>query len=199
MDRETRLIVTQRYLRTRRIRRWIALMVFTLIAVSVALTYAGTFGRCGDDWAKYDRQTFRVTRVTSGDLIQISVANGSLETVRLLGVASPTAGAQQWLSDRIAGRDVTLLLQSPQTRDASGSLLAFVFIGHADLSVDLTAAGLIFADRRERTVMDGLIDPAEATARKKKLGVWADLRFDQMPQWRKDWLRSLPRRVGSEN
>jgi len=176
MNRESRQIATEKYLRTRRNQRLIVFAIFAVIAASVVLTHAGVFGRCGDDWAKYDHQTFRVIGAESGDSLRISTASGSTELVRLRGVASPDAGAQRWLNDRTAGRDATLLLESPQTRDASGSLLAFVFVDHADLSVDLVSAGLIFADRREKTVMDGLIDPAEAAARKKKLGLWSDLK-----------------------
>jgi endonuclease YncB( thermonuclease family) len=151
----------------------IAFSIFTLIAASVVLIHAGVLGRCGDDWSRFDHQAFRVSGVQSGDSIQISVANGSIETVRLLGITSPAAGAQQWLRDRAVGRDITLLLQSPQTRDASGQLLAFAFINDSNLSVEITGTGMARADRHNRSMMDGLIRSAERDAQKKELGIWA--------------------------
>ncbi len=171
MNRESRLMATEHYLRNRRRHRLIAFSIFTLLAASVVLTRAGVLGQCGDDWSNYDHQTFRVTNIPTGDSIQIARSDGTTETIRLLGVASPAA--QQWLRERTASRDVTLLLQSPQTRDAYGNLLAFAFIDHSNLSVDIVEAGMARADRRSQSVMDGLIRPAEKNAQKKKLGMWA--------------------------
>jgi endonuclease YncB( thermonuclease family) len=158
----------------------------------VAAAHAGLFGLTGDDWSRYDHQAFRVSRIVSGDSIQITTRSGSTETIKLLGTASPDARAVMWLKQQALNQDATLLLQSPQTRDAAGNLLAFVFVDRANLSVELVTEGLAFADRREKTVMDGVIDPAEADARKKKRGMWATLKFDQMPEWRKAWIKTLP-------
>jgi endonuclease YncB( thermonuclease family) len=178
MDHESRLIATQQYLGKRRSRRLIAFAIFTLVAASVILTHAGAFGQCGDDWSRYDHQTFRVIAVPSGDTIRISLASGSLETVRLLGIASPAAAAQQWLTDRTTAQDVTLLLQSPQTRDSSGALLAFAYIHHSNLSVEITQAGMARPDRQNKSIMDALIRSAEKESQKKKLGQWSPSETD---------------------
>jgi endonuclease YncB( thermonuclease family) len=186
VDRE---IATSKYLRFRLRRRLVGSAIFALLIASVVMA------RSGDDWAIYDHHSFHVIEAESGDSVRISTENGSIESVKLLGIDALDARSKEWLTHRALGANVTLLLQSPQTRDSSGRLLAFVFIDHSDLSVELTKAGWAFADRRGKTAMDGLIQPAEAEARKKKLGMWADLKFEQMPAWRQAWLRSLPARV----
>ncbi len=142
-----------------------------------------------DDWSQFDHQSFQVIAVPTGDSLVIDTANGKPVTVKLAGIAG-TDAARVWLSDRTLGKNVTLLLSCPQTRDA-GQLRAFVFLDNENLAVELAKAGLAYADRRETTVMDGVIDPAESEARKKKRGMWASLTFEQMPPWRQAWLRGL--------
>ncbi len=192
VDRVDAQIATERFLRTRRRNR----IVFSIASIAglgvVAAAHAGLFGPSGDDWSRYDHQSFRISRINSGESIQISSRTGSIETIKLLGIAEPEGSATAWLNEHALNHNATLLLQSPQTRDASGSLLAFVFVDQTNLSVELVKEGLAFADRREKTVMDGVIDPAEAEARKKKRGMWATLKSDQMPDWRKAWIKTLP-------
>ena len=113
--------------------------------------------------------------------------------VKPLGIAPIDSSATDWLKNRLTGQQITLLLQSPQTRNADGSLRAFVFLKNQNLSVELIKAGLAYADRREKTEMDSLIDTAESEARKKKRGAWATLKTEQMPAWRQAWLKSLPK------
>jgi endonuclease YncB( thermonuclease family) len=163
-----------------------------LLSGVVLAVHAGAFGHAGDDWDRYDHQSFRITRIGSGESIQITTSRGWIETVKLVGVAEPSAGAVEWLNDHALNRGATLLLPFPQTRDAAGNLLAFAFVDRTNLSVELVRSGLAFADRREKTIMDGVIDPAESDARKKKRGMWATLKFDQMPEWRKAWIKTLP-------
>jgi len=146
-----------------------------------------------DDWSQYDHHAVRVVAVITGDSLRIESGSGKMDTVKLLGIAGLDS-AQSWLHDKVVGRQVMLLLESPQTRDSAGRLRAFAFLDNQNLSVELTKAGLAFADRREKTEMDGVIDPAEADARKKKRGVWATLKFEQMPAWRQAWAKSLPQR-----
>jgi endonuclease YncB( thermonuclease family) len=167
-------------------RHSLAFAAIALLIASMAVAYRP------DDWSRYDHRTLRVTGVIGGDSLRIQPASGKPDTVKLPDIDGLDS-AKIWLSANAVGRDVTLLLQLPQTRDASGQLRTFVFLDGQNLSVELVKAGLAYADRREKTEMDGLIDAAEAEARKKKRGVWANLKFDQMPQWRQEWLKSRPK------
>jgi hypothetical protein len=157
----------------------------TLLIASIVLAHRA------DDWVKFDHQTFHVVSVPADDSLLIQTANGKQETVTLRGIV-PADSAKTWLTDHAMNRDVTLMLESPQTRNSGGQLQAFVFLGNENLNVELVKAGLAYADRRGKTVMDGLIDPAELDARKKKRGIWYGMTDEQMPAWRKAWLRSLP-------
>ncbi len=161
------------YLRARRRQRAGVFTIIALLLASVIATHAGLFGRCGDDWVQLDHRSFRVVAIDSGMSLRIDGPNDRIETVQLLGITALPPAAQRWLAEQVRDRRVTLLLQSPQTRDASGRLLAFVFLDDANLSVELTRAGLARADRTENSIMDGLIRPAESQARKKMLGIWS--------------------------
>ena len=155
-----------------------------LFIASIAVSYRA------DDWARFNHQTVRVVDILDGNSLRIESPSGRPDTVRLLGVDG-TPAAAAWMKDHAKNQALTLLLQSPQTRDESGRLRAFVFLDNQNVAVELVKEGLAYADRREATAMDGLIDPAEAEARKKKRGLWNGLTPQQMPQWRRDWLRTL--------
>jgi endonuclease YncB( thermonuclease family) len=164
---------------------WIAVITVGALLASATAAYRA------DDWATFDHRSFKVINIIDGDKLRIELPNGKMDTVRLLGVAGADAG-KPWLAQRTTGRRVSLLLQSPQTRDPSGELRAFVFLENQNLNVELVKAGLAYADRREKSEMDGVIDPAESDARKKKRGIWATIRFEQQPAWRQAWVKSLP-------
>jgi endonuclease YncB( thermonuclease family) len=168
-------------------RHSIAFLTIILLIASMAIGYRA------DDWSRYDHQSVRVVAAITGDCLQIETASGKTDTVALLGAAE-SASTQAWLQNHVAGKQLTLLLESPQTRDPAGRLRAFAFLGNQNLSVELVKAGQAYADRREKTEMDALIDPAEADARKKKRGLWASLRPETMPAWRQAWMKSLPQR-----
>ena len=84
---------------------------------------------------------------------------------------------------------MTLLLPVAGVRDADGRLAAYAYADGQCVNVQLVHAGLAYADRRTPGPLDGLIDPAEADARRHGRGLWAGLRFDQQPPWRQAWLR----------
>jgi endonuclease YncB( thermonuclease family) len=168
-------------------RRSIATLTIALLIASATVGYRA------DDWSRFDHQPVRVVAAITGDSLQIETANGKTDTAKLLGAAGVEPG-RRWLQANIVGKQVTLLLQSPQTRDPAGRLRAFALLDNQNLSVELTKAGLAYADRREKTEMDGVIDPAESDARKKQRGIWATIKFEQMPAWRQAWLKSLPPR-----
>jgi endonuclease YncB( thermonuclease family) len=144
-------------------------------------------GRPGDDWARYNHRSVVVSAAPTGNAIRLH--DGT--TVRLLGIADPNPDAVPWLTANVVGHHVTLLLPTVGTRDPAGRLLAYAYLDDVTcVNVALAHEGLAYADRRSADVMAGLIDAAEDDARRKKRGLWAGLRFDQMPAWRQAWLRA---------
>jgi micrococcal nuclease len=90
-----------------------------------------------------------VTTVFDGDTVQVRLANGRSERVRLVGIDAPERGAC-WAAEarsaaaRLAtGRPVTLRGDATQaTRDRYGRLLAYVWLpGGKDLGYQLLAGG----------------------------------------------------------
>jgi endonuclease YncB( thermonuclease family) len=166
-------------------RHSIAFLIIALLIASMAIGYRS------NDWSRFDHQNVKVIGIITGDSLKIESAGGKTDILKLSGIAGLDT-AKQWLADEVMGREITLLFESPQTRDSAGRLRAFAFLGNQNLNVELVKAGLAYADHREKTEMDGLIDPAESDARKKKRGLWATIKFEQMPAWRQAWLKSLP-------
>jgi endonuclease YncB( thermonuclease family) len=137
-------------------------------ALLALLVMSMVIARGGDDFAAVNHHTFNVVGVAADSSVQLD--NG--EGVQLLGVADPEPAAREWLIGRLANQTVTLLLEPPQTRDDGRRIRASVFVGNENINVELIKAGLAYADRREKTIFDGLLDPAEADARKEKRGLW---------------------------
>ncbi len=178
-----------------RIAGWIALM---MLALTVAADQVGVFGRSGDDWQRFDRRQFRVARVVDGDTIEVDAA-GKATSVRLIGVDAPELPSDHWaerardyLRARCEGKPVILKLEQTQTRDRDGHLLAYVYFSDSDmLNHDVIRDGQAYADRRIKHTFRPQFEMAENEARKKKRGLWRDVTEEQMPQWRREWLRML--------
>ena len=153
-----------------------------LVVASVAADHR--FGRPSDDWARYDHRTFDVSATTPDS---VRLADGTV--VRLLGVADPVPAAAGVLGGL---HRVTLLLPTVGVRDGDRRLAAYVYPadGGECVGVTLVRDGLAYADRRRTDPMSGLFEVAENDARRKGRGLWAGLKFDQMPAWRQAWLRS---------
>ncbi len=195
MDREASI---SRWLRRRRLLRGSIFSIFILILLSVVLDHAGAFGQSGTDVPRFDQRSVTCTRAIDGDTICVKLPGDSRETiVHLLGVDAPDRPDSHWAenaakytSARTVGRTVTLRLDPIGWRNR-GELLAYVFITDADnLNVDMIHDGQGYADRRVSYSLHASFEAAEKEARQKKRGLWKDLTDEQMPQWRRDWLRS---------
>lgn len=95
--------------------------------------------------------------------------------IRLIGI-EPTATTKQALTSLLAGRDVTLR-GADDTPDRYGRQGALVFIGESDTPVQamLLAQGdaLVSAEVTDKDCAAALM-ASEATARRQKMGSWAD-------------------------
>ena len=152
------------------------------VTAALVATAAADHVRPRDDLARYNHRTVTVVAAPAGDAAEL--ADGT--RVRLIGVADPAPAAAAWLAGH---RRLTLLLPAAGTRDGDGAVRAYAFDDDGRcVNVDLVHAGLAYVDRRRADVMAGLLDPAEADARRKRVGLWDGLRFDQQPPWRQAWL-----------
>jgi micrococcal nuclease len=202
----------ERILRRRRALTASAWVALALLFVSIAVSQCGLLerrqrARTGSDWATFDKQRFLVTRVADGDTITVRSPAGDTQ-VRLLGVDAPEVyrdgqsypdhwadRAAAYMRARAEGRYVTLQLDPPQTRDRYDRLLAYVYLSDTDcLNMDLVRDGQAYADRRFKHAFKPQYEMAENEARKKGRGLWKDVTVEQMPPWRREWLRELESR-----
>lgn len=141
-----------------------------------------------NDWRRFDQKTVTVVGIPAGDQIVID----GRTTIRLIGVDAPYKQSLDYTRARLASRQVLLRLEPTQTRDDAGRLMAYVYLGDNDcLNLALIRDGKAFADRRHRHTFSPQYEQAENEARKKGRGMWKDLREDQQPQWRREWLEQL--------
>ncbi|WP_428938964.1 thermonuclease family protein [Fontivita pretiosa] len=182
-------------------RRRVAGAAGVLLAILLALAAAiERLADRGSDWNRYDHQTFPVAHVVDGDTIRIRDAASEVP-VRLIGIDAPELPDSHWAAEardyvraRTLGRAVTLRLESTQTRDRYGRLLAYVYLSDSDcLNLDLIRDGQAYADRRFRHSYRPQYEMTENEARKKGRGLWKDVTEAQMPQWRRQWLRQRQR------
>jgi endonuclease YncB( thermonuclease family) len=195
-------------LRQRRIVRGLIFGTVAFLGLSVFFDHLGAFGYAGDDWRHFDHNSVVVTRVIDGDTICVRGLNGSREThVRLLGVDAPELHlmtthvpdywadrARSYAAARMTGKTVTLRTEPTETRDRYGRLLAYVYLTDSDnVNLDLVHDGQAYADRRFKHSLRGQFEQAENESRKKRRGLWEQVKEDQMPPWRQRWLAEWKR------
>jgi micrococcal nuclease len=182
--------------RIRRTRGGIVAAVLVLI-LSFVLDRVGVFGYGGDDHRGFHQQTIRIEHVVDGDTVVIKSGGKDLR-VRLIGVDAPELAsndhwadrAKRYLTARTAGKDVVLRLESTETRDRYGRLLAYLYTPEGEnLNESLIRDGQAYADRRHPHSFRPQFEAAENEARRAKRGLWKDVTIEQMPEWRQRWLR----------
>jgi endonuclease YncB( thermonuclease family) len=184
----------------RRLRwRWIVLGIAALLLLSSILDHTRVLGYIGNPRQSFGGQRVIVAKVENGDtLIVHRLATDEAIHVHLLGVAAPEANGEYWadragqyLQARVLNCTVTLRLDSIGWRDSNGVLQAYVYLTDADdLNLDLIHDGQAYTDRRITHSQHGPFEAAENEARKKKRGLWQSVTAEQMPAWRREWLKS---------
>lgn len=173
------------------------------ILVALLLGYTRFSARSGPDLERYHNQTFRCTRVIDGDTIELAVPDaGSATTrVRLRGLDTPetsaSAGATYFgreaavfTRSRVEGRQVRLVLAPGETRDRYGRLLAYVYLGDTMFNEELISTGHAYADGRFEHPWRERFQGLEDAARRRAEGLWAGVRPEQMPEWRRRRLQT---------
>ncbi|MFT3787263.1 MAG: thermonuclease family protein [Tepidisphaeraceae bacterium] len=157
------------------------------------------------DWQAYDKHSAKVTRVVDGDTLVIDLPDKPDATtkIRLLGIDAPelhddATGKADYFADRALayakaraeGQTVTIRLDETRTRDKYGRLLAYVYLSNAEmLNEALVRDGQAYAFRTFPCQFLNQLETAEGTARSGKRGLWKEVQIDQMPEWRREWLK----------
>jgi endonuclease YncB( thermonuclease family) len=156
------MIPADRQIQLHRLARRTRCLVIGLLLLIALLDHVGLFGYSGDDWRRFDRRAVQVHRVIDDQTLDCGTA-----TVRLLGVSSGAERATSYSEANLEGREVTLRLDVPQTRDAAGELLAYVYLSPSDCwNVDLIRDGSAYVDRASACSMLPVLVAAESARNK---------------------------------
>jgi endonuclease YncB( thermonuclease family) len=150
-----------------------------------------------------------VDQALQGDLLRVRTPDGRLEDVRLMGIDAPDRGygsrapaafsweSKKYLHHRTDRKRVVLRFEGTERRDPQGRLRAYVYLTDNDcINLAMVRHGYAYVDRRESGFLSSQLGQAEGEARRKQHGLWKDLTFDQMPEWRQQWLRSIRPKQG---
>jgi len=166
--------------RLRRRRRWrFAVVILTGFGLLTSLVdHLRAQNRSGDDWLRFDGHQVQFVGTIDGQ--DIAVRDASSDDVTVVSVMGIKSFNAQWdrasarrIASLLAGRKLTLHLQSTQTRDGDGRLLADVFGDDRQLlGAQLAGEGLVLADRRTPDAFRSAIAKSEIQARRKGIGLW---------------------------
>ncbi len=178
-------------------------VVALLLAVAAAVLARRSGGpiAAGNDYERYHRKVFRVARVVDGDTVDLAVEDGRrLHTrVRLWGVDTPEVAASDkgemyygpqasaFTKAALTGREVEVLLVKGKTRGLYGRLLAYLKVPGEQVTFNerLVETGHAYADWRVDHPYKERFRNVERRAMRAGQGLWAAVRPDQMPPWRR--------------
>ena len=170
-----------------------------LLGLLVALVLAGRHQQAqpAGDFQRYHQKQFRVHRVIDGDTIDLDTPDGRkpYTRVRFWGIDTPETKAPNkpvayfgpqataFTEKMVSGRMVIIELQPEEIRDKFGRLLAFVYTDDNKLlNEELLRSGCAYADDRWKHRFYFRFLQTESQARKNKLGLWEQVKFQDMPR-----------------
>jgi micrococcal nuclease len=120
-----------------------------------------------------------VTEVVDGDTLEVRLADGRVERLRLVGINTPEDG--ECLADEAARRLAVLvgdgrvrLVRDESDRDQYGRLLRHVLAGGRSVGAVLVAEGLAFSRAYPPdTGQQAALDAGQARAQAAAIGLWA--------------------------
>lgn len=139
-------------------------------------------GPSGDPGAPLDplAQTALVVAITDGDTIDVTLSDGSRDTVRLIGINSPERG-ECWASEATrvlealipVGDEIGMIIDQSD-RDQFGRLLRYLWVGSMSVNEELVRRGAALSRRYPPdTALSDRFDAAQAIAEEAELGLWA--------------------------
>jgi endonuclease YncB( thermonuclease family) len=169
----------QTRLRARRKLRLIIWLLVLAITSSIIIDHLRTHG---DDWLRFNGHRVQFVKAVDGQSIAITDnPDGDVTIVALRGIRSAGPEWDSKSADKLeallAGTTITLSLKSTDPRDPTDRLVADVFTQeHLLVSAELAGEGLTLADRNSDSDFSSPIKQAQAKARKRHLGLWANSR-----------------------
>ncbi len=168
------------------------------------------------DYQRYHNTVCSCINVVDGDTIDVDISDGNkaYTRIRLWGVDTPETEhspqgamyfgkrASEFTTSMVLDKQVRLVLRSERTRGYYGRLLAYVYLADKEvmLNEEIIAQGYGYADRRfDHPWMQRFVK-LEKRARKKKRGLWEEIRPEQYPDWLKryeQWRESRTATQGS--
>ncbi len=178
-------------------RRPVALAIMLLIGLLIAWQRARAPG--GTDHERYHNRTFTCISAVDGDTIDVDIADTdhSSTRVRLWGVDTPELArdgaaamhfgpqAAAFTRSHVEGKPVRLVLSTGRSRDKYRRLLAYVYLdSEVMLNEEIIAQGYGYAERRFGHPWRERFVQLEQRAEKRRIGLWQDVKGEQMPAWR---------------
>lgn len=121
-----------------------------------------------------------VLEVVDGDTLRVRLEDGTVESVRLIGIDAPERGdalsvrAATALAQLVAGRRIAMT-RDVSERDRFGRLLRYVWVGDTLVNAELVRRGWAEARRYPPDVMLApLLEQAQAEAVRDGAGMWED-------------------------
>ena len=139
-------------------------------------------GTSGDPAAALDPNAVIVTvaSITDGDTLDVRFANGSVDTVRLIGVNTPESGecwgeeASLALAALASVGSQIGLTSDVSDRDQFDRLLRYLWVGSLSVNEELVRRGAAIARRYPPdTALAGRFEAAQAEAQASRRGLWA--------------------------
>lgn len=187
-----------------RLRGSIGLVIVVALAGLILVDRLGLLApRTTDDSRRYDEKVFTVVRVVDGDTLDLDVpdliGDKPFTRVRLWGIDTPEtrhpkhgqmyfgAEAATGAEQLVLGKTVTVRLEPfKHSRDKYDRLLAYIFLQDGRmLNEELLSAGLAYADERFGHICSYRFEQLQEDARRRKCGLWQNVRPDQWPDWRR--------------
>jgi endonuclease YncB( thermonuclease family) len=127
----------------------------------------------------------KVKNVLDGDTINLEIKDGSVYSIRMLGIDAPErqqnfgSQAQKKLSDLILGKDVTVIIRK---RDSSDRFVGTVYYGGQDINLKQIETGMArYLQINGYEPKEGdrkLYEKAEQMAQTKRNGLWRRQKLD---------------------
>ncbi|MCU0271666.1 MAG: lamin tail domain-containing protein [Acidimicrobiales bacterium] len=147
-------------------------------AVLLAAAGIAAVGACGsaEPTTPTGRPALTLLEVVDGDTLDVRTADGSEDTIRLLGINAPER--EDCLGDRATERltaltdDAALVVES-DGRDEFGRLLAYVWADDVLVNLALAAEGLAVTPAVDAHRLEATLTAAAEDARDAGIGLWA--------------------------
>jgi len=151
------------------------------------------------DYEKYNDKIFLVLKAVDGDTIDLDVPDGDspYTRIRLCGVDTPETKhpntavmyfgpeALEFTKKSAQGKIVRVFLDAEKSRDKYKRILAYVQLPDGKfLNEELLSEGFAYADTRFKHSCYHKYLQLESVAKRAKKGLWCNVTYDQLPQWK---------------